>query len=768
MTSPVILDTPPPVNAAQAVSSPAVQSSPPNPIFRLAIKTVIQLIRYWWVLGGAMVASLVAAVMLSAAVAETAWTVESVIVYMRLPIDSAAERLYVPPDLRTVTSLAKSPTILKSAIEEAELDLSARSLGSMLSIEEPRGTQKLAFKLSHADPEEGCRVVSAVIDAFQQHVAEMRRAQVKRNLQDVETSLTRNDLRMQAANQRLAVFAGTNNVDDLETELQSLLTSISSMEYQLSTSKVEAHALRIQRNSVQDQLNNQKKEEELALASEKEAEAAEESLADNRRRQDRLNELISEERRLNEIRALLEARQAEFDRKLVLFEKGYLSRNDFEAIQAEVDALKSQIMEGKKIEEWKAELQRIDKMVVPKAKNRRVGSPIIHQTMFKLVELDLQILAAEESQRQLEISLAEARNRQNQLKRCQVEQSSLLAEIGAIADERDTLNTQHSALTSVHDIGPYEFAIAQPPTSDMHPPASSRKKMFIVTFGGFGLMLVAPVFLLALLTASRQTVMEYGEDQQIPFLTRRPSLTDLLPERTEEIVREETTSWCRTVALRIQQLSPRRGAVVSIVPGKPYQYETDLKLLKQIGSVLAQRDERVLIIQIPRTSRVGLSEQDDEDCSSETSPENNFGLFDYANDPSLQLTDVIHSVSDRVDLVSGGSSDQERLFSLRMTEFLNKVSQQYSLILTYGIVLHESTNVEMLSRHSDGIVVLHDRMDLMSREIAETIESLKLLNAPLLGFAVRIGAERRPRIRFLFRHRRNRKKQHKGKRILPS
>lgn len=759
MTTRTASITSPLAHTSQTVQEQTQTSAPPNPIFRLAIKTIIQLIRYWWVLGGAMVVSLFTAIFLSGAIAETVWTVESVIVYMRLPIDSAAERLYVPPDLRTVTSLAKSPAILKTAVENAELNMSPRGLSSMLTIEEPRGTQKLSVKLTHVDPKEGCRIVSAVVEAFQGHVADMRRAQVKHNLQDLETSLKRNDLRMKASNERLSQFAGTNNVDDLDTELQSLVGNISSMEFQLSTSKVEAHALRIQRDSVQDQLNNQKKDEQLKLASEKEAEAAEESLADNRRRQDRLNELIAEERRLNEIRARLEARQGEFNRKLVLFEKGYLSRNDFEVIQANVDALKSQIMEGTKIGEWQAELQRIDKMVVPKAKNRRIGSPIIHQTMFKLVELELQILAAEESQRQLAMSLVEARRRQNELKRYQVEQSSFLAEIHAIADERDSLNTQYSALTSVHDIGPYEFAIAQPPTSDMYPPASNRKKMFVITFAGVNLMLVTPVLLLALLTANRQTVMEYGEDQKIPFLTRRPSLTDLIPERTEDVVREETANWCRTVALRVQQLSPRRGAVVSIVPGKPYQYETDLKLLKQIASVLAQRDERVLIIQFPPTSLVGLPEDSDEDDLTNQVPDDQCGIFDYANDESLKLSDILHSVTDGVDLISGGSCDQERLFSQRMTSLLDDASEQYSLILTYGIVLHESTNVEMLSRHSDGLVVFHDRMDLMSREIAETIESLKLLKAPLFGFAVRVGAERRPRIRFLFRHRRTRKQK---------
>lgn len=742
--------------SAHAPTAPSRPDTVPNPIFRLVSKAVVQLIRYWWALGAAMTISLAAAVGLCTSLAETAWTVESVLVYMRLPIDTVAERLYVPPDLRTVTSLVESPSVLTAAVEQAKLDISPRALSSMLSVEEPRGTKKLQLKLTHTDPAEGRRIVAAVTEAYQQYVAEMRREQVKFNLRDLETSQTRNELRMKVANQRLMEFAGANSIDDLETETQNLKSSISNLEYQFNNKRVEEQALRIQQRSVQAQLDGQKREEQLKLESEKEAEAAEESLADNRRRQDRLNELIGEERRLNEIRALLTARQGEFDRKIVLFEKGYLSRNDFETIQSQVDALKSQIMEGAKIDEWKQELSRIDKMVVPKAKSRRVGSPIIHQTMFKLVELDLGILASEESQRQLSVSLIEQRRRQSKLKRCQVEQSGLLAEIEAINEERDSLNSQHSALTAVHDIGPYEFAIAQSPTSDMYPPMSNKKKLFAMTFLGINFLLVTPVLMLALITAQRKTVMEFAEDERIPFLTRRPSIIDLLPERTPDVVQQETSAWCRTVALRIQQLSPRRGAVISIIPGKPYQYQGDLALLEQISGVLAQRDERVLIIQIPRTSQIGLRDTDLEQ-EANTNQDQRRGLFDYANDAALTLDDIVTPVSNGVDLIAGGSCDPERLFSVRTNALLSEVSQKYSLVLLYGVCMHETTNVEMLSRHSDGMLVFHDRMDLMSREIAETVQNLKLLQAPLLGMAVRVGAERRPRIRFLFRHLRNRK-----------
>ena len=741
--------------------------SAPNPLFRLGMKTIIQLVRYWWVLGGAMFVSLTAAVVLSSMVSETVWTLESILVYMKLPIADSAERLYIPPDLRTLSSLVKAPTVLREAIKQSDTDISPRTLSMMLSVEEPRGTQKLTLKIGHPDPDLANSLLACTSKAFQDHVADMRRAQIKRNIEDIDHSIERNNNRMLEVNARLRQFAAASNVDDVENEILNLTSSVASAEYQYNTQKVEQQALTVQRNAVQQQLDDQKREEELNLASEKEAEAAEESLADNRRRQDRLNELISEERRLNEIRAKLGAKQAEFDRKIVLFEKGYLSRNDFEAVQAEVDALKSQIMEGKRIDEWKAELDRIDKMVVPKSKTRRVGSPIIHQTMFKLVELDLHILASKESQRQLAISMAESRKRLSELKGYKVEHAGLLAEMQSVSDERDSLNNQRSALMAVHDIGPYEFSIAQAPTTDMFPPASSRKKMFVVIFAGVAGLLTAPILLLAVLTGSRKTLLEYAEDQQLPFLTRKPGPSDVLMERAEELVELETAQWSRTVALRIQQMIPHAGSVVSMVPAKRYQYRTDIGLLRKIAEVLARRDERVLILEFPRTDSVALYLEEKHKVASTANHECQWranglrhvtamghGVFDFANDSHLHLSDIVQPLAENIDLITGGSCDPERLFSERISALLNAARQKYSIVLTYGICLHETTNVEMLARHSEGLIVLNDRADLMTQEINETLQNLKLLNAPLFGLAVRVTAERRPRIRFLFRHRR--------------
>lgn len=743
-------------------------AAPPNKMVRIAVKSAIQLVRYWWVIAIAMSIAMTAGVVLSKITSETTWSVQADLVYGRLPIDGAAERLYVPPDLRTVTSLLKSAAVLDRAIEIGKLDYSAHGLASSLTVEEPRGTQKIGLSIVTTSVDGGQHVLNSVIQAFQLHVADLRQSLISRNLQDLQVASTRNETRMNEIRTSLAEFAGAHQVRDVKIEVQSLTASLSSLEYQLNSRRIEEQSLRVQRQSVQQQLDQQKLDEQELSRDLKEAEAAEESLADNRRRQDRLNELIREERRRNEIRAKLEARQSEYDRKLVLFEKGYLSKNDFESITAEVEALKSQIAEGTQINEWKAELERIDKLVVPKAKTKRVGSPIIHQTMFKLVELDLGILASQEAQRQVTLLMAEHRQRLSELENFETEQAGLLAEMKSVSDERDNINSQESALQAVHDMGPIEFSVAQQPSANMRPPSSNRKKLFIMIFGGIACMLTSPIGLLAVATATRPSLLEFGEELGMATLSPRKTLLELFREMTPAEFLREQTLWCRQIGLRLQQLQPEKGAVFTFLPSVAATRKSDTQLLLQVAHTLARRDETVLVVALPgndadahadvstpvvrseataSSTIEGAGSYDDQQLESERRCP---GLFDYAQESGIDFQQTLQVVSDRVHLVSGGQYDPDRLFSNRIHEFFQHARTSYFMVVVLGPLLSEQIDVEMMARHSDGLLLLHNRSDGLTRDMQRTIESLYELQAPVLGLATRAGAARRPRIRFSF------------------
>jgi colanic acid/amylovoran biosynthesis glycosyltransferase len=698
-----------------------------NRLQRILSRGMSLTIAHRWLLLTSLSAAILLSVSLSGSLAVTEWSIEGSLVYGRLPIDESAQKLYSPPDIRTIYSLVESPAILDEAITRGQLDCTARELEKALVVEEPRATQKIGLSLLTSNIEVGVRTLSAVIQACQDHVAAIRRNQLSRNIDDLILTLRRNDQRIRTARNGLTEFSRRHHVTDPVAEKQALIASVSSMEYQLNSQKVEETGLQAQRDSVQQQLDQQKHELQILEKSAAEEAAAAESLADNRRRQERLSELIREERRITEVRARLDAKQAEYGRKLLLYEKGYLSKNEFELIRSEVQALEAQIREGSRIEQWKAELERIDKVVVPKANIRPPGSPILHQIMFKLVELDLHILNSQEAQRQLATVMSENRRRLAQLDLFESEQAGLVAEMKAASDERDLLSRQLSALQAVRDMGPVEFSISQPPSPGAKPPISNRWKLLALFATGLSSLCLMPIAMSAVRSGWSPSLLEYCEETGIATLTNSALKTDTRTDRSIPPDEQHRIRWCRQMALRLQQLQPEAGAVMAFIPSRRSRDDSDANLLLEIGRVLANRDESVLLVHLNSAA------PSDAAVAS-------FSLTDFIEQPELKFDEVLgtQDPDNHLHQVFGGSPDSEVLFSKRMSEFFRQARSKYSIILTLGPDLEEPTEVEMLTRHASQLILLCEPREPLPVAARQTLDNLRELQAPVAGSAVRI------------------------------
>jgi hypothetical protein len=332
----------------------------------LSIKTILNMLPYWpvFLMIGAVAAG--GAYSFSKRYASTTYKVGAAMIYHPLPIDESAARLYNPPDLRTLTSLVNSVPVLERAIAESETKTTPRLLSKSLSVFEPRNTQRIGLLLETNDRGQGRKTLTEICRAAQNCIAQMRREVVGQTLADVKASLERSSKRLKAGREELLGFTGRLDVEDVETELRDLASELSLLEFKQSSSQIEEQGFRVQHGIVSDQLKEHKRREQ-AEASAAEDDVAQESLTDVRRRQDRLNELIREERHLNEVRAKLDAKQNIFDRKLKLYEKGYISRSEFEEIESVVKELQAQIMEGRKYPSgglsWNASISRSSQLL---------------------------------------------------------------------------------------------------------------------------------------------------------------------------------------------------------------------------------------------------------------------------------------------------------------------------------------------------------------------------------------------------------------------
>ncbi|MFY9256168.1 MAG: hypothetical protein WAO83_22120 [Fuerstiella sp.] len=328
---------------------PAEAPQPPPLAGKLVRKLPLNLLKFWWAFGLIPCAGMGIAAMMSAKMATTSYSFSSTLLYSGIPIDNVAESLYVPPDLKTMCQFIKSPVVLQQVRDELNLSVPPNVLASLISVEEPRSTQRIGLAISWPDEEQGGQILDKVMEVFCSNISDTRKKVVGRFLQDIQRSLEGNAARLSQAQQVLREFNSRENVRDAEIDLVQLIQAIGSMEYKFESETRRIENLTVQRRNVEDRLQRQKDDQAREAEEEKENAAAEESLADNRRRQDRLNELIEEERRVNEVKGVLYARQQEFDRKALLYERGFVSKAEFQKIEAEVKALKAKIAEGDKI-----------------------------------------------------------------------------------------------------------------------------------------------------------------------------------------------------------------------------------------------------------------------------------------------------------------------------------------------------------------------------------------------------------------------------------
>jgi hypothetical protein len=165
----------------------------------------------------------------------------------------------------------------------------------------------------------------------------------------------------------------------------------------------------------------------------------------------------------------------------------------------------------------------------------------------------------------------------------------------------------------------------------------------------------------------------------------------------------------------------------------------DDEMLQGLATILELREETVLVVRLgnPPSAKQRSQGQNLLDSLAQQFGKELPTLADYLTRPDISVADTIGTATAGINVVHGGDYEPELLFSQRMTSFFRFASECYSTVLVYGMELHETTTVEMLARHSDGIILLHDKADRLTENAERTIENLTEIGAPIFGIATR-------------------------------
>jgi capsular polysaccharide biosynthesis protein len=613
------------------------------------------------------------------------WEASGVMMYTPLPIPESQKGLFQQHDLQTLVSLVKSPSVMASVREELDLEIPIAAMDKFYKVTAPRNQQAVTVTVQWAEANMAARMTNTLMERYIDQIREYRRKKANDNLQDYQARLADCDKRFAAATKEYHEFFRTHNLFDARDEQENTKREVEALlQARFKATRTEPVML-AQRERLRKDLNELRKKEDAEVEASKAFDAAQDTVSDSRRRQDRLRELIEDEKQRNALMTQLTLKQKEYRKRLELRERGAESQGAVEALAAEIEVLTTKLTDSEQVRKWKEELTQIDKIVVPNSKGNRQGSPIVTQTLQKQLELDLSLIGLQKELFEIERSLATNRRRQEELRTLLSEADGLQKEIDARSNERQQLSEQVVLFRRLHDQQAGEFTIISRANPGPYPVSSTRKPLMMAGFMLVGLLSVARI-------VRRQWLNEFHGGKMLTTFKGIPVLGSL----TESVNSE------RQLATEVRRWQTDYGSVLLFTEANQNCYLD--QVMERLTARLSARDERVLII----------------DCRGQNTdaPHIKSGL---SNLLAFQAHDWDQAVSEGTApgvewLRCGSLADDDAMATQVMRDVISEARQRYSFILLLAPVITECESIDLLLPYTSGVVACLGRESLFSKQ----------------------------------------------------
>lgn len=729
--------------AAPGYQRPAKQGGG-LPLLRRRVRRVLRERRKPLLTGMAVSAAL--AVVLAYFLTQYTWEAKGALLYTPLPVPETQKGIYTPSALKTYLALVKSEENLKQLAAEFELPVPLHLLDSQFKVELATSTEVILVSFKWGERGQTVAMANRLMELFIQQVTSIRQQRLAANAADLEDDLRNCKRRAQQANEALQDFKIKDRVVDPRGTLDRIQGEMLTMENTLVTVRRNQNNYRVQLQKLEKHIADLKNTEDTEGDT---FEAADETLGDNRRRQDRLRELILDEQKIQEMRPALEVKQKQYERASALLARGAATEVEVERLRAEVGALTARVKDSDKIKQWKEQLLKLDETVVPRPKKRKAGSPIVVQMLARRMEVELQLVALDEEVSQLETAIGERRRGLGDTATIQHRADHLLKDLDTVEVDRQRLEGQLAALQQLRGPNMREFVVVAPATCGPHPVSSTRKLLF----GGvllLGTLLTASGLVLRDMAAGRHT------GDEVALLAGIPELIRL---RADEVAAARAGSWgspgdsLRTASLRVRQHLTASGCTV--LCSWAHSARNLEATLGMLCRYLAHRDERVLVVDTriavgPDARAGGLGWTNGETLASADRPATEPavgepittsapGLANYltfeCNDSAEIVRPTLLAGVDYID-VGTVAVPPDLLATHRMRELLEECRGRYSIVFLISPALTEIIDLEILAGHADGNLIWLERGEGQADLVVRFTRTMKELHVPLLRAVV--------------------------------
>jgi len=640
-----------------------------------------------------------------------------------------------PPKLYALQDLATSRETLTSLREEFQLDLQLTAIAAAIKTKVAYGSAMIEVRCIWDNPEQAKNILSRALELFGDQVVTVRQQQLTRAFDDCEAALQQSIETCELAKAAQLEFNRRHQVVDLEKDLTRAQSAVTILEERLETARQEHDSLASQldtltatRDTMPDDKN--KPDEEAVrgmLAS-----------VDLQRRQFLKERINAQSNRISED-LRLDLLESEYQRAKALYAKQYISRAEFEKIEAEYKAFSS-LSKSEDVKRWRNELDRIESRM-PKIllDGAAYGMLAGNSLANRITGVELGLVAARKKVESVGQFLDHRRAKVDRLTALRQTAHPLAEDVEMAIDARRHLETQLAGLVQMRQSKASPLLLVRPISPALNNVHSNRKKMFLLGFLITTTALVAPLFLSDLWT---------GRPRGGEIAARRLGLPVLAHEvgaRNSSGADESA----RLLALRLQQSSYQPGSVTlfsSMHPGASM-----VPMLERLSHCLAMRGERVVLVDLDKNRRShrefaslvkaaarppGPNGQKASAKSGRGHETPTLGVADYLASDRCNVESIIHpTVVDGVDCVANGSVPlpQEGLATRQMTRLLQELRKRYTLVLVVGPSTAHVVDLEILAARADGIIFHWIGSRRATGPGEEVVANLKEFNAPILG-----------------------------------
>jgi capsular exopolysaccharide synthesis family protein len=634
-----------------------------------------------------------------------------------------------PYQLQTRRHMVKIPRNLEAIRDRLQLPLSTKALGAMTDVTIQKDTDLLIISAKGETAQMASDIANALRDEFLKYLEVLRTTGLRKQIDYTMQRLADIQTKWESTSTALTEFINANQILDINEEVKWRLNEITSIDRDYTDTIQERDTYKIKIENAERLMQ----ELESKAAEEKNTLSQTQNIQDLSIRIERLRDSIYDDKSYRSNMADLAEKETAMDRAKRLFQQGMITKVEHDKAIASYEKQKAVTIDTDEIKQWKKEIDKLQSSINPGNDGETPSTSMLQDMMMRMMDVQLNLVAAEERIKYLEIMRTQAKAKLDQLPSLQRAYARVSREANIVEAERRTLEDRLNQVQLDFKTEQPEFEVvsaASPPLFAM----SSNRRLIAIAFAFMGFCIgLLTILGLELLDTTIKSPAEATLKFALPILGVIPNFPDdqlALTGKKEFLLMEPF----RLIAQKIRRFIPQEHARIMIVSADKNEGKT--LVTANLAIALGRQDEHVLIID-------GNVRPDDSSSHLlDLIPKENQvikGIGEYLSYDTDNIHEIVWPIdSPGVECLPrvGNAITPDMIGSKRMKELLDDVSQQFSLVLLDSPPIFPFSDASLLAKWCDGIIVVVRCKRHSAVLIQSALSRLKEAGSPILGVIV--------------------------------